>query len=57
MCGSTVRVTAHHSIGLADGGTNDPATNGIPFCSKHHAQIEGKVRAKARGLADRIPRE
>jgi len=40
LCHSTDRVQAHHVIGLAEGGTNDPTSNGQALCHTHHVAIE-----------------
>lgn len=31
---------AHHLRGLRAGGTNDPATNGVALCRRHHREVE-----------------
>jgi len=55
------RVQAHHVIGLNEGGSNDPETNGQVLCHGHHMAIErqrARVRSPdARGLtfSDRPP--
>lgn len=42
------RVQAHHVAGLATGGPDDPATNGVALCRAHHREAE----AAARRLSD-----
>jgi 5-methylcytosine-specific restriction endonuclease McrA len=45
ICGSTDRVVAHHVIGLAEGGSNDPEANGLALCEAHHDELERRRRA------------
>ena len=42
--GRGVKLTAHHLIGLRDGGSNDPA-NGVALCGSCHAKVEAERRA------------
>lgn len=50
LCGSTDRVEAHHIIGLAEGGTNDPQTNGQALCHTYHVAIEARRRRRDQPL-------
>jgi hypothetical protein len=46
-CGSTRKVSAHHRIGMGNGGDDDPR-NGEPLCSRCHAKEEARRRGSAR---------
>lgn len=35
-CTATSKLEAHHVVDLRDGGSNDPATNGMALCRRHH---------------------
>ena len=43
VCGSTVRLAAHHLIPLSRGGANDPA-NVVALCQSHHTAYTNAVR-------------
>ena len=43
VCGSTVRLAAHHLVPLSHGGTNDPANVGA-LCQSHHSEYTNAVR-------------
>jgi predicted restriction endonuclease len=36
------RLEAHHLRGVAAGGSNDAASNGVCLCKLHHAMIEAR---------------
>jgi predicted restriction endonuclease len=38
-CTTTTGLEAHHLRGLRQGGTNNPAANGVAVCRKHHRMV------------------
>ncbi len=56
LCHSTDRVQAHHVIGLHEGGSNDPTSNGQPLCHTcHHITERNRTQANGALPTPRIP--
>lgn len=42
------RLEAHHVVAIVAGGRDDPATNGVCLCRRHHRLAERNTRGAAR---------